>query len=381
MEGEAASGFERVIDAFAANLSDGSELGGAFAAHVGGRKVVDVWGGRRTSAAEEPYPGDGLQLIFSATKGLTALCIQTLVAEGHLDVDAPVAKYWPEFAQAGKDQIPVRYLLCHQAGLPTIDVVLTPEEVFRGEPVTQALAAMAPIWEPGTAYGYHALTYGWLVGEVFRRAAGETVGQFLRRRFVEPLGLDMWLGTPAEIDERVVSMEMGPDMVDAPGVDPECLMVRAGTLNHSLPSIPNWVNEPEHWRPELPAGNAICDARSLSRLYAAVIGPVDGHPGCLLPTELIAEASRNLSEGLDVVFGSAGLPVDIRFGQGFFVHGPGFPFGSPRSFGHPGASGALGFADPEHGVACGYVTNTMTPAPPDPRSVALVEAVYESLGA
>jgi len=384
IEGYVAPGFEEVRQAFADGFSAGDELGAAFSAHLEGRKVVDIWGGRLRPGDPTPYDADTLQMVYSVTKGLTAVCLHMLVDRGLIDLDEPVVNWWPEFAQAGKQDVPVRWLLSHQVGLPTIDQRLTPAQMLAGDPVADALAAQAPYWEPGTGYGYHALTFGWLVGEVFRRVEGRRVGRFLAEEIASPLGLDMWIGLPPELVGRVAPLNFdGPDMIEAPGVDQNSLMVRAGTLNGSVGALPHWVNDPATFVAEIPAGNGITNARSLSRLYAAVIGPVEGGPDrALLSPSRIEAARRRLTSGPDLVFASGGVPVEIAIGEGFWVHGGDvFPFGGPQSFGHPGTSGALGFADPEHGIACGYVTNTTSGAAgADPRSTRLVRAVYDAAG-
>lgn len=382
--GRVSPGFEGVLRTFASHLATGTELGAAFCAHVDGRLVVDMWGGRRQLDSAEPYDDSTLQLIFSATKGIAALCVHMLVQQGLLDLDEPVTRWWPEFGAEGKDHIPVRWLLAHTAGLPTVDAKLSPEQVFAWEPVCQALAQQRPFWKPGTGYGYHALTFGWLVGEVFRRASGRTLGRFLADEVAGPLGLDMWIGLPPALASRVAPVVLAPDVIEAPGVDPASLLVRTATLNHALGPLREWVNDPASFSAEIPAGNAITNARSLSRLYAAMIGRVDDGPAePLIDPGLLRAACVPQTSGLDLVFGSAGFPVTIKIGTGFWVHSePAFPFGGPAAFGHPGTSGALGFADPEHGVACGYVTNKMTAAlGADPRSSALVRAVYEGLTA
>ncbi len=190
-------GFEGVRAAFAANFAAGHEVGAALCVHVEGRKVVDLCGGSFDRDGNLPYGPDALQLVFSSTKGATAACANLLAQRGLLDLDAPVADYWPEFAQAGKETLPVRWLLSHQAGLPAIDRVLTPEEVQAWDPVIDALAAQAPFWEPGTAHGYHALTYGYLVGEVVRRISGRSLGTYFAEEVAGPLGLEFFIGLPA----------------------------------------------------------------------------------------------------------------------------------------------------------------------------------------
>ena len=198
IDGEVAPGFEGVREAFAHNFEVGREIGAGFCLHVNGANVVDLVGGTFDAAGTRPYDRDTLQLVFSSTKGATAACANLLVQRGQLDLAQPVSHYWPEFAEAGKADIPVLYLLTHQAGLPVVDTRLSAEEVQHWDPMITALEAQAPVWEPGTAHGYHAVTYGYLVGEVVRRITGRTLGTFFAEEIAGPLGLDFWIGLPEE---------------------------------------------------------------------------------------------------------------------------------------------------------------------------------------
>src|SRR5688572_29339414 len=206
VEGFVESGFEGVRAAFRTNFEQHGEVGAAFALHVEGKKVVDIWGGTADVKTSRPYAEDTLQLVFSTTKGATAMCANLLIERGLLDVDAPVAQYWPEFAQNGKENIPVRMLLNHQAGLYTVDTAPAYADTLRWDPIIEALAAQKPLWEPGTAHGYHALTYGWLVGEVVRRITGKSIGAFFQEEFAKPLGIEFWIGLPKEQHERVAPL-------------------------------------------------------------------------------------------------------------------------------------------------------------------------------
>src|SRR4051812_35838374 len=203
--GHVEPGFEAVREAFANNFEEHGEGGASYAFYVDGAPVVDLWGGARTDTGA-PYDGNTLQVVFSSTKGAAAACAHLLAQRGELDLDAPVVRYWPEFGQAGKEHIPVRWLLSHQAGLPTIDAALTREEALAWEPVIHALEVQKPYWEPGVAHGYHAITYGHLVGEVVRRVDGRSLGTFFQEEFAEPLGLEFWIGLPEEHEPRVAPM-------------------------------------------------------------------------------------------------------------------------------------------------------------------------------
>jgi CubicO group peptidase (beta-lactamase class C family) len=394
-------GFEAVRDAFAHNFEVGREIGAAFCLHVGGRKVVDISGGTFDSQGDRPYDQDSLQLVFSSTKGATAACANLLAQRGELDLNAPVSTYWPEFAQAGKADIPVLFLLSHQAGVPALDVKLSPEEVQAWDPVIDALAAQVPFWEPGSAHGYHALTYGWLVGEVVRRVTGRTLGTYFAEEIAGPLGLEFWIGLPESLEGRVAPITGallggggrgaagGGDAAGASsggeGLPPDfrtTLVARALNAAGAF-SEPEWFNRPAWHRAEVPAANGITNATSLSRLYAGLTGTVEGGPAePLLTTAQVDQARQVRTFGADQVFASVGFPVEQQIGQGFWIANAYFPFGGEGSFGHGGAGGSYGFADPENQLAVGYVMNKMSGAMlGDPRARRLVVACYESVGA
>lgn len=393
VEGYVAPGWEAVRDAFVGNfdldldplnamlLGPGkAETGAMVAIYHRGSKVVDLWGGYadRTSKPPTPYPADALQLVFSTTKGITAIAANLLVQRGELDLDAPVAQYWPEFAAAGKAEIPVRWLLCHRAGLPWTDGTMSMADALRWDPVIEALAAQAPVWEPGSRHGYHATTYGWLVGEVIRRVSGRSVGTFVREELAEPLGLDLFIGLPAELHDRVVPLEvitLPEDPLLAPMVDsllgPEVPLGRAlfapgdAWREHNFASF----NLPEVWAAEVPAANAITDARSLARLYAACIGEVDGVR--ILSDATIAAAATVQTEGVDTVL----MDMPLDYGIGFNLPSEGLLLGGPGSFGHYGAGGSVGFADPGSGMSFSYIMSKMyLGLSGDPRSGRLIEA-------
>ncbi|HET6964704.1 MAG TPA: serine hydrolase domain-containing protein [Acidimicrobiales bacterium] len=385
VSGEVASGFEAVREAFESNFTQRGDVGAACAVYLDGRKVVDLWGGVADHKTGRSWEEDTLTLVYSTTKGVAAICVHHLAQEGVLDLDAPVSFYWPEFASAGKGSVTVRHLLAHRAGLPTVERRLTQEEAFAWDPAVEALAAQAPLWAPGTRHGYHAVTFGWLVGEVVRRATGRSLGRYLAEEMAAPLGLDLWIGLPAGEEHRVsrllppgnvrVSREelaaMPPAQLDRlrAMADPDSLMQRA--LNPTDP--PFSFNRPELHAAELPAANGIGTARSLARLYAATIGEVDGVR--LLEDSTVASATTEQSSGPDEV-----LVADTRFGSGFFLPSPFSPLMGPRSFGHSGAGGSLAFADPDSGVAFAYVMNQMQQGlAADPRPAELVSALRATI--
>jgi CubicO group peptidase (beta-lactamase class C family) len=382
-------GFESVREAFTHNFEVGREIGAAFCLHVGGRKVVDLYGGSFDSAGSRPYDQDTLQLVFSSTKGATAACANLLAQRGELDLHAPVSRYWPEFAQNGKEDIPVLYLLSHQAGLPAVDAALSAAEVQAWDPVITALSEQKPFWEPGTAHGYHALTYGWLVGEVVRRITGRSLGTYFAEEIAGPLELEFWIGSPTEEEHRIspivgtlVPREGVAGAAGMPANYSSTLLARALNLGGAF-SDPSWANRREWHAAEIPAANGITNAASLSRLYAGLIGTVEGGPAeSILTPAQVDEARTVRTFGPDQVFLSLGFPLEQHIGQGFWISNPFALFGGEGSFGHSGAGGSYGFADPENNLAVGYVMNLMSNAVTgDARAHRLVKACYESVGA
>ncbi len=385
VEGTTDPRFTRVREVFAENFAERDEVGAAVAVFVDGRPVVDLHGGFADQARTRPWQGDTLVNVYSCTKAMAALCLHRLVDEGLVDLDAPVARYWPEFAEAGKGEIPVRHLLSHRAGLAAVRDPLPPEALYDWEAMTEALAAQEPWWEPGAEHGYHAVTFGWLVGEVVRRVRGESLGSVFRKEVAAPLGADFHIGLADAEHGRVAEMSpipMGPAPDGEPSLaaaiqgDPEGLAARA-FLNP--PSLALGPNHAEWRRAEIPGANGHAGARDLARIYAALAcgGELDGVR--LLSPEGIERMREENAHGMDLVLG-----VSTRFGLGVML-GQDLPrssFGPNRAaFGHPGAGGSVGFADPEARVAFAYVMNRMGPhVLLDPRAVALIEATYDCLG-
>jgi CubicO group peptidase (beta-lactamase class C family) len=365
--------FEPVRSVFAENFEKRGEIGAACCVYVNGKRVVDLWGGV-TEPGGTAYTGDTLQMVMSTTKGVVAIAAHILAQEGRLDFDAAVAHYWPEFAAQGKGQIPVRWLFSHQAGLAAIDKPLGMEDALAWDPVVVALAAQGPNWEPGTAHGYHAVTYGWLAGEVIRRVARKTVGAFLAERIAKPLGLDLWIGLPEALNPRVAPVIPAPpppagappDPFTARLLDPTSLMHRAFLNPSGMLGAPNL---PALRTVEIPAFNGIANARSLARLYAACIGEVEGVR--LLSPETVEGATRTQARGEDLVTG-----YETHYGTGFQLTFPYRPFAGEGSFGHYGLGGSVAFAHPMKGFSFGYTMNQMLPGTgPDPRTTPLIKAV------
>jgi CubicO group peptidase (beta-lactamase class C family) len=386
VKGYVEPGFGSVADAFNRNLDSG-EVGAGFALYVHGRKAVDIFGGHFDAARNRPYDLDSLQLVFSVTKGATSVCANLLIDRGLIDPDAPVVTYWPEFGQAGKADIPVRWLLCHKGGLPVIDRNLTLEEVLAWGPVVEALEVQEPLWEPGTAYSYHGLTFGWLIGEIVRRVDGRSLGQFFQDEVAKPLNLDFWIGLPSEQEPRVspqIPMVLTPEMeaMMRANMDPSSTRARMAGLN-GIFEIPATFNLEAVHAAELPAANGITNARSLARMYAGLISPVDGGPSTsLLGVEQIDRA-RQLQSDVPEWSQDTNTPaMGFIFGLGFNLSSTATPFGGSRAFGHFGAGGSVGFADPENEIAVGYVTNQMMASSGgDPRARELITASYQAAGA
>jgi CubicO group peptidase (beta-lactamase class C family) len=387
--GQVEPGFEEVRDAFAHNFDVDREVGAAFCLHVGGRKVVDICGGTFDRTGERPYDQGTLQLVFSTTKGATAACANLLAQRGQLDLAAPVSTYWPEFAQAGKADLPVLFLLTHQAGLPALDATLTPEEAQAWDPAVAALAEQKPFWDPGTAHGYHAVTYGWLVGEVVRRVSGRSLGTYFAEEIAQPLGLEFWIGLPEAQEHRVSPIiggllpEGGSAEADGMPSDFTSTLLSRSLNAGGAFSEPGWMNRPAWHAAEVPAANGITNATSLSRLYAGLIGTVEGGPSeSILTTAQVDQARQVRTFGADQVFLSLGFPMEQHIGQGFWISSPYAPFGGEGSFGHTGAGGSYGFADPENELAVGYVMNLMQSGMlGDPRARRLIKACYAAVGA
>ncbi|WP_431043079.1 serine hydrolase domain-containing protein [Streptomyces sp. P1-3] len=386
IDGEVAAGFEPVREAFAANFAQRGDVGAAVCVYLDGQPMVDLWGGVADPNAGRPWARDTLQLVYSATKGATASAAHLLAQRGVLDLDAPVARYWPEFAANGKAEIPVRWLLSHQAGLVTLDEPVPLAKALGWQAMVDALAAQRPVWTPGTAHGYHGRTWGWLVGEVIRRVSGRTPGRFFADEIAAPLELDFFIGLPASERDRVSRMVYQQPDVDFTTAPPESIpeelreLVAAWRDPNSFSNRAYAVtdpaeidfNSPEVQAAELPASNGIGTARGLARMYAALIGEVDGVR--LLTPETLASATKEQASGADQV-----MVVPSRFSSGYMLPTATDPMTGPNAFGHTGRGGSLGFADPEHGIAFGYVMNHIIGGPDDVRAASLVDAVRRAL--
>ncbi len=368
--------FERVRQAFAANFSERGEVGASLCLIVGGETVLDLWGGHADAERIRAWQSETIANVYSSTKGVAALAAAMLADRGLLDVEAPVARYWPEFAQAGKEAITVRQLLTHEAGLAGIDEELPDLGVLDWDHMIGAIERQAPLWTPGEGLGYHAVTYGWLVGEVIRRITGKTCGEFVRDEIAAPLGIDFFIGLPASEDARTADMipPASGNPIEPP--DPDSLAAKA--LGFVNPRVAGTVNSREWRAAELPAANGHGNARSLARIYAAMArgGELDG--ARLLSPEGVAAAAAHAVTADDLVLG-----FPVKRALGFLISLPGgrYEWGpNPNTYGHSGAGGSIGFADPDAEIGFGYVMNQMSAGlGADPRWAPMINAVYASL--
>ncbi len=363
--------FSRVADAFRANFSEGHELGARFCLALDGEVVVDLMGGFADRAQTKPFDARTLTPVFSTTKALASLMIARLVDAGRLRYDQRVAEVWPEFAQAGKDALTVEQVLSHQAGLCGFTQPMEPALWFDWDAICARLAAMAPLWPPGTASGYHPVTFGYLAGEIFRRVDGRTMGTALREDLAAPLGLDLWIGLPDSEFDRCADVRRPPAM---PDLGPLTEVKRAAFLTPW--SSPGGRSQAEWRRMEIPSANGHATAEALARIMAvfACDGVAAGRQVLLAATA--REAGRQRIAGADLV-----LPYTISWGAGFMrnqglgIYGPG-----PDAFGHSGWGGSCAFADPRRGVSGAYVMNRQSAELiGDARSRRLIEAAYASL--
>ncbi|MAI25211.1 MAG: serine hydrolase domain-containing protein [Myxococcota bacterium] len=363
--------FGKVEEIFSESFRNGTEIGAAVSFTLDGESVVDLWGGHKDRALSDPWDADTLVNVYSTTKGMTAICAHQLIEKGLLDVSAPVAHYWPEFAAEGKEKLPVHYLLSHRAGLPAVRDPLPESALYDWNKFTAALAAQEPWWEPGTRHGYHALTFGHLVGELIRRISGQTVGQYFQEHVAKPLDADFHIGVGPEFDSRISDLHGGlasPDSGGQRDALPEPIRqfmrdmsdptTMTGAAFNNPPVAEGVVNSRAWRQAEIPAANGHATARSLARIYGALSrgGEVDGIR--ILRPETLDRAITQQADGPDAVLG--GMPM--RFGLGFMLRSMVMPLSpSPRAFGHPGAGGSLGMADPDAGVGFGYTMNRMKP--------------------
>ena len=394
ISGSCRPGFERVAEAFERNLKEKGEIGASVCLTVGGETVVDLWGGVADPKTKAPWTRDTVSIVFSCTKGATALCAHVLASRGQLDLDAPVAELWPEFAQHGKERVTTRMMLDHSSAVPAVRAPVKDDGPYDWAYMTDRLAAEVPFWEPGTRNGYHGFTFGWTVGEMVRRASGKSLGMFFREEIAGPLGLDFWIGLPEAIEPRVAPIV--PHVYKATdAVTP--FMRDLATNKQSVAALFYFNNGA--WRSggansraghaaEIGAANGITNARGLAGMYA----PLANGGGDLVDATTLAR----MGEVSMATHDDATLRIPTRFALGFMksmdnrrrslaakLWGEDCDsviLGS-AAFGHVGAGGSLGFADPAAGLSFGYTMNRMGPGLlMNERGQSLVDAAYLSLG-
>ena len=362
------TGWEPVRAAIEANFASTGELGCSVAIFHRGRPVVDLVAGWTDQERSVPYTTDNLQVVFSTTKGIAATALAMCVDRGLVDYATPVSHYWPEFAAHGKDNITVAQLVSHQAGLYTIDEKLTLDEILDDARIARALADTKPRWEPGTAHGYHALTYGWLVGEIVRRVDGRDIGRFVNEEIAGPLGVELHIGLPDRHHHRVALLTQEKSKSSGGGETPEAKAARELIEKMLGPDTPGgqalslsgmWTgeglfNRPEVLRAQIPAAGGATNARSLATMYAALQQPVNGVR--LLSPETFAAATAvqtPLNEA------DKCLIVPTSFAMGYMTHSMFTQYAGPGSFGHPGFGGSVAFLNPERELAFGYAMNAL----------------------
>jgi CubicO group peptidase (beta-lactamase class C family) len=384
VDGFTAAGFEDVRTEFERNFTERGEIGAAVAAYWRGEKVVDLWGGRRVPNADDPWTRDTMVVVMSTTKGLSAMTLAVANARGWLDYDAPVARYWPSFANGGKEAITVRQLLGHEAGLVLLDERLTVAELHDLDYVARVLSRQKPAWPPGTRHGYHTMTLGLYMQELIRRVdpAHRTLGRFFRDEIATPLGLDFHIGLPPEIpDERLATIQplsrlrgllalrYTPPAVTLKMISPRSM------LRRSFAGLGADPNDRAYLDVEVPAGNGVGTARAIARAYSAF---AEGGAELGITPETFARLTEppRSANPIDVVLG-----VPSSFSLGFLRPGNGFEFGStPRAFGSPGAGGSFAFADPDARLGYAYVMNKLDfYLTDDPREKALRDAIYRAV--
>ncbi|MER5748689.1 serine hydrolase domain-containing protein [Streptomyces sp. NPDC002088] len=375
VQGTTSPGFEAVTEVFARNFERYGEVGAAFAAYRDGEPVVDLWGGLADPATGRAWRADTLQLVFSGAKGLTSACVLLLAERGLLDLDAPAAHYWPEFAAAGKERITVAEILSHQARLPGVQQPVSNEELLDHAHMAKLLAAQPPSDDPRAGFVYHALTWGWLTGELVRRVDGRTVGALFAEEFARPLGLDVRLGLPDEEHHRVAVTLAGPGVLPSPQSEDEDSF-RALTRNPlTAPDAPALWNSPAFRRAGLPAVGAYVTARSMARFYACLArgGELDGIR--VLKESTVALARRELRRGVSPLWGTP-----MAYGAGYELRTELALFGPPPdTFGHAGAGGSRHGAWPGERVGFSYAMNLTRAEFPDRRPLDLLAALHDAV--
>ena len=377
IHGKCDEAFLAVRDAFNNNFVEHGEIGASVCITVNGETVVNLWGGYSEPSKKSFWQEDQLVNAFSIGKGITAVVAAQCVAQGLVSYDTRVASMWPEFAIHGKEELTLRDLLGHRAGLPAVRTRLPANSMFNWKLMTESLAAETPWWIPGQEHGYHVNTYGFLVGEVLRRTTGKTVGQLITEMIAAPLNAEIYLGTPAHLHSRIADYEWPSDPFpeeEPAGLNEEQLLQFNTYSNPSGLSGAGVVNTAPWRLAEMPSTNVHASAGAISTLYTSLAHGGSHDNVTLLPSAVLDIASSEVSLGDDRI-----LHRTSRFGHGFQLPIPERGFGpNVESFGHFGAGGSVGFCDPITKVGFGYVMNQMGPRWQNPRNRALIDSLYSS---
>ena len=373
IHGECDPRFAAVRDAFAANFDAGREVGASFAATVDGRMVIDLWGGHADAARTRPWLKDTIVNVYSTTKTMTALTALLIADRGELDFDAPVARYWPQFAANGKERVKVSHLMSHSSGLAGWREPVTTADLYDWEKVTGLLAAQAPFWEPGTAPGYHAMTQGYLVGEVVRRITGRSLGTVFREEIAAPLGADFHIGLPASEDGRVADL-IPPAETPFGGPGQSELQKNIATN----PAVDVSATRTRAWRgAEIPAGGGTGNARSVAEIHVLLANGGTAKGKRILSENGCRKALELQIEGTDLF-----LNTHVRYGMGFGLPGPMIPLPHPNSLFWGGYGGSLVIIDMDARTTFGYAMNRMVGTTTgDMRAFSLAMAMWQALGA
>jgi len=370
--------FAAVREAFVNNFFEHAEIGAAVNITVDGHAVVDLWGGYATLDRTTHWSSDSLVNAFSIGKGITSLVAAQCVANGVVSYDTTVSSIWPQFGVHGKEHITLRDLLAHRAGLPAVRHRLAPGSMLDWGLMTSTLAAHRPWWEPGSTHGYHVNTFGFLVGEMLRRATGKNIGQLLSEQVSKPLHADIYLGVPVSLHSRIADFEWpgAPQPEEEPADLDDATLLQFNTYNNpSGLSGAGVINSPQWRSAQIPSTNMHASARAVSSIYTVLAHGGTHNSVTLLPDAVLAQATTETSNGPDIVLGR-----NSRFAHGFQIPLPERGFGpNPTAFGHYGAGGSVGFADPTARVGFGYVMNQLGPRWQNPRNRALIDSLYSSL--
>lgn len=381
--------FAGVLDEFANNFSSRDEVGASLSLSIDGATKVDLWGGFSDAQRSIPWQQDTVSVVFSCTKGATALCAQLLIDRGLLDLQAPVTRYWPQFGQAGKDKVTVLMMLNHSVGLPAFREPIKKGGYYDWDYMVERLEQEAPFWEPGTRNGYHMISFGWVVGELVRRASGKSLGTFFQDEIAQPLGIDFWIGLPEAIEPRVSKMIPFVPPKDAPRSD---FVLAFMADQNSIPALAFFnsgglsTDSREAHAAEIGGGGGITNARGLAGMYRPLANAGMHNGKQFIGNDTITRMSQvSMATQRD-----ATLQMPTRFGLGFMksMDNRARPPGNTdsvilgeKAFGHVGAGGSIGFADPECRLAFGYSMNRMGPGILlNERGQSLVDATYLALG-